>query len=86
MTASSEDYFRSSAGYYTDYRKPYSVELFDLMHDSFQQGGDSALLDVGCGTGQIALPLSSGFDRVVGVDLSAEMIDFARSRASELGT
>ena len=85
LSASSEDYFRSSAGYYTDYRKPYPAALFEPMRGSFQTGSENALLDVGCGTGQIALPLRDDFGRVVGVDLSQEMIDYVNQRSEELG-
>ena len=39
--------------------------------------GRSAALDFGCGVGRLSQPLASHFDRVVGVDVSAEMIRLA---------
>lgn len=43
------------------------------------------LLDVGCGTGQSSRALAAGGDHaeIVGVDISATYIDFARSRNSD---
>jgi SAM-dependent methyltransferase len=43
-------------------------------------GGTSGVLDVGCGTGRIALALAADGIRVTGTDASAAMIDVARSR------
>jgi ubiquinone/menaquinone biosynthesis C-methylase UbiE len=43
-------------------------------------------LDVGCGNGRHAEPLSTVVDRVVGVDVSAELLRTARKRAQERGT
>ncbi len=40
-------------------------------------------LDVGCGNGRHAEPLSAVVDRVVGVDVSAELLRTARDRARE---
>ncbi len=81
----SEDMFRSQSGYYTEFRKPYPERIFDLIRENFRAEPKDVLLDVGCGTGQIALPLSRDFDRVVGVDLSQEMVVAARRNAAELG-
>jgi SAM-dependent methyltransferase len=43
------------------------------------------LLDLGCGTGRLLLPLAREGYSVVGVDLSREMLDVARRRAAEEG-
>ncbi len=91
MTRSSENVlpnnsagmFSSSASYYTDFRKPYPDELISLVRERFQLNGGGVLLDVGCGTGQLLIPLSGDFNRVIGVDVSVEMIDFAQQRALE---
>lgn len=43
------------------------------------------ILDVGCGTGRISLPLAEmGFD-VIGIDISPVYVDIANKRASEKG-
>jgi len=80
-----EDKFESSASYYSEYRKPYPELLFRRIRDQFGLDGRGALLDVGCGTGQIALPLSVDFERIVGVDLSANMIEMAKLNADSIG-
>lgn len=85
MTGISEDKFSSAAGYYTDYRKPYPAKLFDLVRSSFNLDGSGELLDVGCGTGQIAVPMSGDFARILGVDISTEMINNARNHALATG-
>ncbi len=83
MSANSEDIFQASARYYTEFRKPYPPLLWRRIRDQFQPDGEGDLLDVGCGTGQVALPLSKWFRRVVGVDLSEEMVSFARQAARD---
>ncbi len=82
MPDHSEDMFESSASYYTEYRKPYPGLLFRRVREQFQLNGSGVLLDVGCGTGQITLPLSTYFDSVIGVDISEDMVAAARLNAA----
>jgi SAM-dependent methyltransferase len=42
-------------------------------------------LDLGCGNGRHAEPLSAALDRVIGLDVSAALLRTARSRARERG-
>ena len=42
------------------------------------------VLELGCGTGRVALPLAEAGVRVTGVDLSPRMLDIARGRAEGL--
>lgn len=46
---------------------------------------DAVVLDLGCGPGTITAGLARRAGRVVGVDVSAEMVDRARGHAAELG-
>ena len=43
------------------------------------------LLDVGCGTGALALLLAERADEVLGVELSPKMVDFANRQRTERG-
>ncbi|NQW17878.1 MAG: class I SAM-dependent methyltransferase [Chloroflexi bacterium] len=56
------------------FRKPYSDELFDLLRSRFGLNKLGHLLDVGCGTGQLTLPLSHDFESAIGLDVSDEMV------------
>jgi SAM-dependent methyltransferase len=68
------------------------VETYDAQHDSIPGGDDvsffrelaeragGSVLDLGCGTGRVAIPLAeAGFD-VVGLDRSAPMLAVAAER------
>lgn len=43
------------------------------------------VLDVGCGTGRMMLPLLRAWHRVVGLDVSADQLRFCRARLEEAG-
>jgi len=45
----------------------------------------SRVVDLGCGTGAIAMPLAERGYRVTGIDLSADMLAAARRKGEELG-
>jgi SAM-dependent methyltransferase len=49
---------------------------------ALRQGG--AVLELGCGTGRVAIPLARAGLNVIGVDLSASMLGVARERATGL--
>ena len=80
LTPEYADQFRDEAvaEAYTHY-PPYSVEVFDLLASLI---GDKprVVLDVGCGTGELARPLAAFVDEVDAVDPSAAMIEIGRER------
>jgi glycine/sarcosine N-methyltransferase len=57
-----------------------------FLQDYLKQGSLTSLLDIGCGTGTFALETSKLGIHVLGVDLSAEMIEIARKKAQETGS
>jgi SAM-dependent methyltransferase len=62
------------------------VERFRLTFDAFGDLAGKKVLDAGCGSGPyIVEALARGAARVVGVDVSANMLELARRRAAELG-
>jgi ubiquinone/menaquinone biosynthesis C-methylase UbiE len=86
---SSPRYFGGLAGewaaYYQDkpaYQERRNVFLSLLPSSVVERKG--AILDLGCGAGDISLPLVSAGCRVVGVDASPEMLAVARKRAEEI--
>jgi SAM-dependent methyltransferase len=56
----------------------------DLLHEYVP--AESTVLDLGCGTGSLAVLLAEGGHVVTGVDLSPRMIEAARVKAARYGT
>ena len=73
--------FAGSARYYRAGRLPYPEELVAAFRQELGLDGRGRLLDVGCGTGEIALLLSPLYEAVVGLDADEEMIAEARAEA-----
>jgi SAM-dependent methyltransferase len=66
--------FRGTAWYYARYRPPYPPELVSRLAERAGLDGTGRLLDLGCGTGQLARPLAAYVDEVVAVDPEPEML------------
>ncbi|HEY8600660.1 MAG TPA: class I SAM-dependent methyltransferase [Thermomicrobiales bacterium] len=79
------DLFAGAAHYYARYRLPYPAALFDLLVERFGLDGASRVLDLGTGTGQLAIPLAARCGEVVALDISAEMIAEGVRSASKAG-
>ncbi|MBF6215868.1 class I SAM-dependent methyltransferase [Nocardia puris] len=78
-----DDLFRGAAEYYSRYRPAYPQALFD---DLLNQAGDGGVLvDLACGTGEIAIPLHTRFAHVHAVDLEPDMIEVGRAKAEQSG-
>ena len=71
---------QSVADAYVNY-PPYSDEVFEVL-DGLIQDEPRIVLDIGCGTGDVARPLAPLVERVDAVDQSAAMIEIGRSRES----
>lgn len=78
-----DNVFHGTAWYYSRFRPQYPDALFDYLVEKFEPGGDSSLLDLGCGTGQIAIPLAPLFKRVFAMDPDAEMLKEGQEVAAE---
>ena len=70
---------RSVADAYVNY-PPYAPEVFQVL-DGLIQNERRVVLDMGCGTGDVARPLAALVERVDAVDPSAAMIEVGRARA-----
>lgn len=77
--------FGGSAGYYRAGRFPYPAELASALQEELGLDGSGRLLDVGSGTGEIALLLAPLYDEVVGLDADEDMIAEAREEALRRG-
>ena len=77
--------FGGSARYYRAGRFPYPAEVATALQDELGLDGSGRLLDVGCGTGEIALLLAPLYDEVVGLDADEDMIVEAREEARRRG-
>ncbi len=67
--------FRGTAWYYARFRPGYPEELIRLVAGAAGLDGTGRLLDVGCGTGQVAVSLAAYAEEVVAVDPEQEMLD-----------
>lgn len=75
--------FKGTAWYYAKYRFGYPEEFFNYIIKYFNLDTQSRVLDLGCGTGQIAIPLAKRVSEVVGVDTEQDMLDQAAKVAQE---
>jgi ubiquinone/menaquinone biosynthesis C-methylase UbiE len=73
--------FAGTASYYARYRPGYPKIFFDKVIERFHLDGRGRLLDLGCGTGQLTIPLSWHVAEAVGVDPEPEMLAEAASQA-----
>jgi SAM-dependent methyltransferase len=80
-----KDLYRGTAPYYDRYRPPYPDALLDDLRWRLPVSGKGRLLDLACGTGQIALPLADDFPEVWAVDQEKEAVAYGRSKAQARG-
>lgn len=79
------DPFAGTAEYYARYRPAYPPALLDAVLQRAAPARPRRLLDLGCGTGELLLPLSRHVDEAYGVDPSAEMVRCGRAKAARDG-
>ncbi|MFI9507293.1 class I SAM-dependent methyltransferase [Nocardia sp. NPDC052566] len=77
--------FHGAAQFYAAFRPAYPAALFtDLLARVGEQRGGH-LVDLACGTGEIAIPLHGHFTHVQAVDIEPEMIEVGRAKAADVG-
>jgi SAM-dependent methyltransferase len=79
------DLYRGTARFYDEFRLPYPDALVADLLRRAQVRGDGRLLDLACGTGQVAFASRDRFAEVWAVDQEAEFIEFARAKAAAAG-
>ena len=77
--------FEGTAAYYSRYRFGYPAELFDFLVERFNLSRGSHVLDLGCGTGQVAIPLAKRHMPVRAVDPDIAMLAEGLRVESESG-
>jgi SAM-dependent methyltransferase len=79
------DLFRGTAEWYDAYRPPYPRELIDDLAARIGADGSGRMLDVACGTGQVAFALRESFAEIWAIDQEPEMIAVAARKAAGHG-
>ena len=77
--------FAGTAENYQRYRVPYPDAVFDWIRGEYGLDGRGRLLDAGCGTGYVCLPLSRWFEDVVAIDPEPDMLRVAEHAARTQG-
>jgi SAM-dependent methyltransferase len=71
------------ADYYASYRRDYPAAALDFVADSLGVGADDLIVDLGCGSGQLTIPLATRVRHVLGVDPEPDMLVHARAAARD---
>jgi ubiquinone/menaquinone biosynthesis C-methylase UbiE/DNA-binding transcriptional ArsR family regulator len=79
----SQDYFESVAGDWERIRKSYFDDRVTSLAIEKLLPRNLVIVDVGCGTGSLTVELARFAKKVIGVDLSQEMLRRARTIAQE---
>ncbi len=77
--------FGGTAAYYDRFRAPYARAAIDFIVERYNLRHDVRALDLGCGPGTIAIPLSYTVAEVVAVDPDADMIAEGQRLAASTG-
>jgi len=85
MTESYRDIFKGTAWYYARYRAGYPEAFFDMVKEKFNLSKNDRVLDLGCGTGQIAIPICRHVREVVAMDPEPEMLAEGKIQAEKSG-
>ncbi len=73
------------AGFYHQYRRGYPPEVIDTLTGALGLTADDVVIDLGCGTGQLTLPIARRVRAVAGIDPEPDMLARARQAAAEQG-
>ncbi|MGH3324254.1 MAG: class I SAM-dependent methyltransferase [Streptomyces sp.] len=73
------------ADYYARFRRGYPAQVLDFLQEFPALSENDRVLDLGCGTGQLAVPLASRAGSVIGMDPEPDMLRLARESATGQG-
>ncbi|NKY54167.1 class I SAM-dependent methyltransferase [Nocardia vermiculata] len=77
--------FTGAAPYYAAYRPGYPPEVFTTLRERFGLDRTQQVLDLGCGTGRLTLPLAKLVAHIHAVDPDSGMLDHAATLAAAAG-
>ncbi len=80
-----QDLFASAVSHYARYRSGYPVADIDALAGRVGLDGNQRVIDVGCGTGQLAIPLARHASTVIAIDPVADMLAEGRQAARAAG-
>lgn len=78
MNRMNPDFTGEIAAYYHQYRRGYPAAVLDAIAAAFALTASDVAVDLGCGTGQLTVPLAGRVRAVLGVDPSPDMLSQAR--------
>jgi SAM-dependent methyltransferase len=78
------DLYDGTAEYYDRFRRRYPADLINDLVIRTGADGTGTLLDLACGTGQVAVALHEGFASICAVDQEPGMISVLRQNAAAL--
>ncbi len=64
-------------------RKPVIVKRLALSLQALNQKPNQTILDIGCGSGVLGIPLTKQGHKVIGIDFSGPMVELARQKAKK---
>jgi SAM-dependent methyltransferase len=79
------DLFAGTAEYYARYRPAYPASMLDDIRARTVGEGGNRLVDLGCGTGEVTLPLRPYFTEVLATDIDPDMVSLAERKAAAAG-
>jgi len=79
------DLYTGAAEYYDKFRLGYPEAMLADLAGRVALDGSGYLLDVACGTGQVALALAPHVAYIVGIDQEPGMVNFAAAKAAAMG-
>lgn len=73
-------FYKDIAHIYAQSRPPYPQQILDLIMRSLPLANRDLYIDLGCGTGELLLPLSVWFKQSVGIDPDTSMLSEAAQK------
>ena len=84
MTAVELGFSGEVADFYHKYRDGYPSAVIDALVDAFGLNDRDVVVDLGCGTGQLTLPMARRVRAMVGMDPEPDMLRCAQQAARDV--